>query len=350
MADSGRPRIAIVGAGVSGLSVGLCVKESLRKAVEVTIISDRFSPSGITSDGAGAMFMAGMSNYKVAGNAADKFRKDSKRWSTVTFHRLTNLYQNRSQRKAAGIEEFTMFLCYNEKHELPWFRDLYSDFKVLSAAEAGLPSRLQTVWSFTTFCIQPLKYLQWLTVQFRELGGLIVQSKVNSLKELVNYDIIINCTGLGAKELVGDHTVVPVCGQMVEVDGPKISNAVYNRKPDLSHIAYFFPRNGRIVLGGSAHPHHWSTEVDTDLTEEIYRKCVELCPQLEGSKVVREWVCQRPVRDTVRLEVDKEFRPFLIHNYGHGGQGYILSWGCATDVTALVQQHIQGKMKVTAKL
>ena len=112
----------------------------------------------------------------------DKFRKDSKRWSTVTFHRLTNLYQNISQRETAGIEEFTMFLCYNEKHELPWFRDLYSDFKVLTAAEAGLPSRLQTVWSFTTFCIQPLKYLQWLTLQFRELGGLIVQSKVNSLK------------------------------------------------------------------------------------------------------------------------------------------------------------------------
>ena len=233
MADSGRPRIAIVGAGVSGLSVGLCLKESLGKAVEVTIISDRFSPSGITSDGAGALFLAGLHNV---GNTTDKFRKDSKRWSTVTYHRLTNLYRNRSQREAAGIEEFTLFHCYNGKHELPWFRDLYSDFKVLSAAEAGLPSRLQTVWSYATFCIQPLKYLQWLTLQFRELGGLIIHSKVKSLKELVNYGIIINCTGLGARELIGDHTVVPVCGQMVEVDGPKISNAVYNWEPDSSHI------------------------------------------------------------------------------------------------------------------
>ena len=150
---------------------------------------------------------------------------------------------------------------------------------------------------------------------------------MNSLKELVNYDVIINCTGLGARDpdLVDDCTVVPLCGQMVEVDGPKISNAVYNWEPDSSHITWIFPRNGRIVLGGSAHPHHWSTEVDPALTEQIYRNCVALCPQLEGSKVVRVWVCQRPVRDTVRLEVDKEFCPFLIHNYGHGGQGYILS-------------------------
>ena len=350
MSDRGRPRIAVVGAGVSGLSVGLCLKESLGKAVEVTIVSDRFSPSGITSDGAGAMFMAGMPNYKIAGSDVDKFQKDSKRWSTVTFHRLTNLYRNRSQREATGIEEFTMFLCYNEKHELPWFRDLYSDFKVLTAAEAGLPSRLQTVWSFTTFCIQPLKYLQWLTLQFRQLGGLIVQSKVNSLTELVNYDIIINCTGLGARELVGDHTVAPVHGQLVEVDGPKIGNAVCNWEPDASFRAYLFPRNGRIILGGCPDPENRSTEVDTALTEEIYQKCIVLCPQLEGSKVVRAWACQRPVRGTVRLEVDKEFHSFLIHNYGHSGEGYIFSWGCATDVTALVQQHIQGKMKVTAKL
>ena len=82
--------------------------------------------------------------------------------------------------------------------------------------------------------------------------------------------------------------------------------------------------------------------MDPSQTESIYRKCVELCPQLDGSKVIGGWACLRPARDTVRLEVDREFNgpSLLIHNYGHGGRGYSISWGCATEVTNIVQKHL----------
>ncbi len=51
------PRVAIVGAGVIGLSVGLCLLEQYSKEVDVTIMADKFSPE-TTSDSAGGIIIA----------------------------------------------------------------------------------------------------------------------------------------------------------------------------------------------------------------------------------------------------------------------------------------------------
>jgi D-amino-acid oxidase len=46
----------------------------------------------------------------------------------------------------------------------------------------------------------------------------------------------------------------------------------------------------------------------------------------------------RPYRPEVRLEAE-EFQngtKCIIHNYGHGGSGWTLAWGCAMEVCELV--------------
>jgi D-amino-acid oxidase len=41
----------------------------------------------------------------------------------------------------------------------------------------------------------------------------------------------------------------------------------------------------------------------------------------------------------VRVEVDHGLLPVpVVHNYGHGGAGITIGWGCAEDVTALVRR------------
>jgi len=53
----------------------------------------------------------------------------------------------------------------------------------------------------------------------------------------------------------------------------------------------------------------------------------------------------RPGRPTVRLEEDArdEPGPRILHNYGHGGAGITISWGCADELTALVMEGLARK-------
>lgn len=65
--------------------------------------------------------------------------------------------------------------------------------------------------------------------------------------------------------------------------------------------------------------------------------------------MLEAWVGLRPGRPTVRLE--KEVMKFnsnlgnkktlkVVHNYGHGGGGLTVHWGCAKDCTDLVLQFL----------
>ena len=41
-----------------------------------------------------------------------------------------------------------------------------------------------------------------------------------------------------------------------------------------------------------------------------------------------------------RLESEQRSDKLIVHNYGHGGAGITLSWGCASKVRDLVRGHL----------
>lgn len=104
-----------------------------------------------------------------------------------------------------------------------------------------------------------------------------------------------------------------------------------------NRLAYIIPREKDIVLGGSAQVNDWNLEVDPQDTEEILRKAKLLSPLFNDVTILEEKVGLRPGRAEVRVEVENLDGKTIIHNYGHGGAGFTLSWGCAQDALELAQ-------------
>lgn len=210
-----------------------------------------------------------------------------------------------------------------------WLGGRLPELRTVTAGEyagSGLWARLPLV--------DMTVHLPWLRRRFTEAGGVVETRTVSDLAE-VDAPVVVNCTGLGARNLVPDPSVRPVRGQLVVVANPGIRTWVVSTGAD-GEMAYFFPHPDRLLLGGTAEGDVWSTEPDPAVAEAIVRRCAALRPEIAGARVLGHRVGLRPARDAVRLE--HEPLPggrALVHNYGHGGAGVTVAWGCAEEAAGL---------------
>ena len=145
---------------------------------------------------------------------------------------------------------------------------------------------------------------------------------------------VINTTGLGARELVGDARVFAVRGQVVHCERRGVDRVMIDEQGE--DITYIVPRSRDVVLGGVADEHVERLEVDEAQTGAIVARCVALEPRLRQAEILSVAVGLRPCRDLVRVEREEIQGTPVIHNYGHGGSGVTLSWGCAAEVLELL--------------
>nr|WP_280372714.1 FAD-dependent oxidoreductase [Nocardia abscessus] len=182
-------------------------------------------------------------------------------------------------------------------------------------------------------------YLPFLSAQVDAAGARRVLRTVARLGDLADLapDVVVNCAGLRAAELVGDPEVYPIRGQIVRVTNPGLSVSVRDEAHPLGR-AYVHPRANDCVLGGSLDTGEWDTTPNLDLTRSILRRCRELAPALADSEVLETVVGLRPGRREVRVELDTTALPGIpvVHNYGHGGSGITIGHGCALESAALV--------------
>ncbi len=79
-------------------------------------------------------------------------------------------------------------------------------------------------------------------------------------------------------------------------------------------------------------------EPDPATAAAIFERCAWLEPRLRDAAILEHKVGLRPGRPAVRLEAEQHSSgKRLIHNYGHGGAGVTLSWGCADEVVRLAR-------------
>lgn len=353
-------RVAIIGAGVSGLSVGVSLNEThATRDLQLTIFAENFTNNGkdgMTSNAAGGLIKPGVEDA----TANDESTTNDRRWTTVTYDRFRQLREN-GVGVDCGLNRYPILITHSTRRSsLPWYTSLlHPETKSLTLAEMeehGVsPALFPTVWQYNISRVEPSRYLNYLTRRFRDHRGLMVRKKISNIKELTrDYDVIVNCTGLGARELIGDLSLHPVRGQIVEVEGPNLKVAYHTgTTQDETLPTYIIPSyNGKILLGGTAHKDNWSTAINPEHTTSIYKRCLEMCSKLQGARIVGGWAGLRPQRPSVRVEVDEEFagEPLLIHNYGHSSYGFIYSWGCASDVVGFVTDYRDLDSPYTPKL
>lgn len=181
-------------------------------------------------------------------------------------------------------------------------------------------------------------YLPYLYSRLDDLGVERTHDTIvtfEDARERYPADWIINCTGLGARELAADDQLKGIKGQIARVtrDGTVTEYIADDFSP--AGMTYILPRGSDIVLGGSEDQGVENSDVDPKLAADILRRCADLVPALAAADVLEHLAGVRPYRSSIRLERDGD-QPDLVHNYGHGGSGVSLSWGCAQEVLTIV--------------
>ncbi|WP_329125952.1 NAD(P)/FAD-dependent oxidoreductase [Streptomyces sp. NBC_01465] len=199
---------------------------------------------------------------------------------------------------------------------------------------AGLTEEPEGLWARLPLIDMPA-HLGWLRARLEAAGGTVEERTVSGLDE-VPAEVVVNCTGLGARELVPDPDVRPMRGQLVVVENPGIEEWFTSVDHEASETTYCFPQPGGLILGGTAQEDVWDLRPDPAVAEAIVARCARIRPEIAEAKVLDHRVGLRPVRPSVRIEREQLGRSVLVHNYGHGGAGVTVAWGCAGAAARLV--------------
>lgn len=316
--------IAVLGAGVIGLSTAINVQRAIPNA-RVTIIADKFYDE-TTSYGSGGMFIP--SQHALPNDPVEDLRK----WCRASW----DFYRQIAVSPDAGeIGTIIMSGYHLVNKALPPQDPLYKEC-VFSCKEMSRDElkdfgfqNFRTGYHVTTIIIFMRKYLIWLRKRFEENGGRFIKRHINSIEEVADkYNLVMNCCGAASGDLVGDPRAQPVRGHIVRVRAPWIKHWFLTDED-----TYIIPGEDLVGLGTVKQPGNVNLEVDPKDTKGIVERCETLCPVLKGAKIDHEWIGLRPGRDRIRLE--SELFKFgnitipVVHNYGHSSQGIGLSWGTA---------------------
>lgn len=310
------PTVTIVGCGVIGLTTGVLLREA---GIEATIVT-RDLPAHTTSDIAAAVW------YPTMVQPMDRALEWGRRSLSVLYD-------------LAGRRETGVYVAVVRQYLLaaedPPFARMVRGYHRLPSAE--LSAERPAGFRIEVPRVEPPLYLRYLMTRYRDAGGAIVRRSIDDLASVATGGrVVVNCTGLEAHRLVPDPAVYPIRGQVVMTRNPGIVEGIID-ETDPDAPAYVLPRTHEVVLGGTRQEGDWSLEPDPGTTERILLMCRRLEPKLEGCAADRVRVGLRPGRTSVRVEAEELDDGVVVHNYGHGGSGYTLSWGCAEDAVALVR-------------
>jgi D-amino-acid oxidase len=309
--------IAVIGSGVIGLTSAVRL---LEQGFPVTVYA-RETPPYTTSDVAAAYWAPG------ALYGGGRMR----RWALESLAAFTKL----AETPASGVRFNLLYELSTEPLGVP-------DLPPPLHTEAVPPGRFPAPWTgfgVTVPQIDVPVYMPWLFQHFHNLGGQLVHGEIHSLAELAGtHRLVVNCAGLGAQTLTGDE-LFPIRGQVIRIRKPAGLPPEMLSSESHNEITYIIPRSEDCLLGGTYHYGDARSEIDEEIATGILARCARFYPALAEPDIIEHRVGLRPGRRAVRLETEQMGEEITgVHNYGHAALGHTLSWGCAAEVVALVQE------------
>ena len=319
-----RPDTLVIGAGVSGLTTGIRLAENGHH-VEIWMKED---PQDTTSAAAAAFWEP----YIVG--PADKAAE----WGKVSFDRFSRIAKELGVE--AGVEERRLFSVFRQYPKTPEWSVVVPTFRRMTreqlqeAFEGKLPDAFLYGFSFETWMVEMPKYLAYLRRTFEGYGNITLRTVWSLDEAFADHDLVVNCAALGSRDIEGinDKSVYPIAGQIVQIPRTIERTILF----DTEGVTFIVPRSDNTILGSTAQAKLYDRTPIASTTADIMKRCSAFFPNVANQDIQVEKVGLRPARSVVRLEAeDRPEEKRLIHNYGHGGAGVTLSWGCADNVVAL---------------
>lgn len=302
--------VIVIGCGISGLATAL---ELVARNFDVVIYADRLPPH-TTSDRAAAFW----SPYYAGGHRVVQ-------WAQVSYRHYERLAADpRCGVRMTRLRRFGK----NDSRACPDWAAALPEGRAKSLPASALPPGYDEGYELLVPIIETHIFLPHLMNRFTAAGGRIVRRRVSGLNALeAEADLLVNCTGLGALALTADDQMIPVKGQVVQLDlRPDVPILLDEQQP-----TYLVPRSDGLIVGGTREEGVFDEHTDEQTLTDILRRAERFLPQVATARRLGQWAGLRPYRSTVRVERCGR----IIHNYGHGGSGFTLAWGCARDVAGL---------------
>lgn len=306
--------VIVIGAGVSGLTTAVAMSLAGRR---VAIFAAE-GPSQTTSALAAAI-------WHPFYQAPDLIYLSRARHTYGAMHRL-------SSDASSGVSMRPLTEYFRRDAGVPWWADCASG--LCRVPPARVPSRFACAYRMDVPVAVTETYLRYLMNMFLELGGRFVPRRIEDPSALLDeVEIVVNCCGFGSRQF-GDDALSLSRAVVLRATRDDAEQGCFIDDSDPFAPTYIVERDDDIVLGGTAEPDLTSTVIGQRQIDGIVRRCTRLCEGVAALRIIDARVGFRPVRHSPRVVRDERYAR-LLHNYGHGGGGFTLSWGCANDIVRL---------------
>lgn len=332
-------QIGVVGAGVVGLTTATLLQDAFPRA-SITIIADRFLQDTV-SDAAAGIFRPGL---QLQGPNMDM----TKKWLQDAYKYYKNIL-NSEDALEAGVMKLSGYAFSSKDPNIiknEPFHSSFEEYRLCTEEELNFHNMKYGSF-FTTLLTECRRFQPYLTRKFKKRGGQIVKRHLESLEELADdFDVICNCSGLGAKDLCEDRSMASLRGQVFKVHAPWIKKFYF-----VDYDTYIIPGFELVTLGGTRHLDTYNDKISKHDAAAIWEECTSFLPALKDAQEICQLVGLRPYRPTIRVE--KEVLAFnsgktlkVVHNYGHGCYGVMVSPGTSMHAVSLVHDILHSRSKL----